>query len=272
MRYPDGGGLPPAARAKREQVRLEAAGLFAAGMSPPAVAEKLRVSRKSAYVRHHAWRTAGAGAPASKGPGGQHCRLNTAQVERLEAALDAGPAVWGWTEDQRWTLARVTVLVGRLFHVSYTPRGIYYLPHRLGWSPRVPRRRRRARRRGDRHLGEGDLAAGGTTARDQDAWICFADEAGQSLRPPKARTWSRRGRTPIVTVPGKGSGRVDLAGLICLKPGRRTRLIYRMMIYRRRSRRSRIGFARRRRSSSGSRPRAACASPSSDGAGPRRRG
>jgi transposase len=78
------------------------------------------------------------------------------------------------------------------------------------------------------------VAAGGTTARDQDAWICFADEAGQSLRPPKARTWSRRGYTPTVTVSGKGSGRVNLAGLICLKPGQRTRLIYRMMIYRRR--------------------------------------
>ncbi|NRQ40928.1 transposase [Nonomuraea sp. NN258] len=78
------------------------------------------------------------------------------------------------------------------------------------------------------------MAAGGTTARDQDAWICFADEAGQSLRPPKARTWSRRGYTPTVTVSGKGSGRVNLAGLICLKPGQRTRLIYRMLIYRRR--------------------------------------
>ncbi|WP_217371168.1 transposase [Nonomuraea antri] len=83
-------------------------------------------------------------------------------------------------------------------------------------------------------MGKGHLAAGGTTARDQDAWICFADEAGQSLRPPKARTWSRRGYTPTVTVSGKGSGRVNLAGLICLKPGQRTRLIYRMLIYRRR--------------------------------------
>ncbi|WP_433519810.1 hypothetical protein ACQP2T_22875 [Nonomuraea sp. CA-143628] len=54
------------------------------------------------------------------------------------------------------------------------------------------------------------------------------------MRPPKARTWSRRGHTPIVTVSGKGSGRVNLAGLLCVKPGRRTRLIFRMRIYRRR--------------------------------------
>ncbi|GAA2215678.1 hypothetical protein GCM10009850_111460 [Nonomuraea monospora] len=141
MRYPDGGGLTPAARARREQVRLEAAGLFAAGMSPPQVARKLRVSRKSAYVWHKAWRTAGTQALESKGPGGQRCRLSEGQVQRLEAALDAGPAVWGWIEDQRWTLARVTVLVGRLFHLSYTPRGICYLLHRLGWSPQVAQRR-----------------------------------------------------------------------------------------------------------------------------------
>lgn len=141
MRYPDGGGLTPAARAKREQIRLDAAGLFAAGMRPPEVARKLRVSRKSAYAWYKAWRTAGAEALASKGPGGQHCRLKAAQVQRLEAALDAGPAVWGWSEDQRWTLARVAALVSRLFHISYTPRGISYLLHRLGWSPQVPQRR-----------------------------------------------------------------------------------------------------------------------------------
>ncbi|MFD0480536.1 transposase [Nonomuraea thailandensis] len=52
------------------------------------------------------------------------------------------------------------------------------------------------------------------------------------MRPPKARTWSRRGHTPVVTVTGKGSGRVSVAGLICLKAGHRTRLIYRMLLYR----------------------------------------
>jgi hypothetical protein len=44
------------------------------------------------------------------------------------------------------------------------------------------------------------------------AWICFEDEAGQNLRPPKARTWARRGHTPVVAVSGKGSGRVTGGG------------------------------------------------------------
>jgi Homeodomain-like domain len=59
MRYPDGGGLTPAARARRELVRLEAAGLFAAGVRPPQAAKQLRVSRKSAYAWHKAWSLAG---------------------------------------------------------------------------------------------------------------------------------------------------------------------------------------------------------------------
>jgi len=71
----------------------------------------------------------------------------------------------------------------------------------------------------------------GKTVRDQDAWLCFEDESGQSLRPPKARTWSRRGHTPIIKVTGKGSGRVSLAGPVCSKPGQRTRLIYRIMVH-----------------------------------------
>ena len=51
--------------------------------------------------------------------------------------LEAGPP-WGWTEDQRWTLPRVTTLIGRLCHVRYTPRGTSYLLHRMGFTPQVP--------------------------------------------------------------------------------------------------------------------------------------
>ncbi len=67
----------------------------------------------------------------------------------------------------------------------------------------------------------GDLGEGTRLAAATGAWICFEDEAGQNLRPPKARTWARRGRTPVVTVSGKGSGRVSVAGLVCLRPGAR---------------------------------------------------
>ncbi|MEU2738505.1 helix-turn-helix domain-containing protein [Streptomyces sp. NPDC007095] len=52
MRYPDGDGRTAKQRAQREQVRFEAAELFAQGVAPPQVARRVRVSRKSAYAWH----------------------------------------------------------------------------------------------------------------------------------------------------------------------------------------------------------------------------
>ena len=77
----------------------------------------------------------------------------------------------------------------------------------------------------------GDLGEGSRLAAATNAWICFEDEAGQNLRPPKARTWARRGHTPVARVSGKGSGRVSIAGLVCLRSGQRGRLMYRLVVH-----------------------------------------
>jgi len=119
-------------------VRLQAAEWFAEGVEPLEVARRLRVSSNSAYVWRRRWRAGGEAALASRGPGGAVCRLGEAQLARLRAALDGGPAMWGWGEDQRWTLARVTMLTGRLLQLRYTLRGTSYLLHRLGYTPQVP--------------------------------------------------------------------------------------------------------------------------------------
>jgi putative transposase len=73
----------------------------------------------------------------------------------------------------------------------------------------------------------GDLASDKRTAADLGAWLCFEDESGQGLRPPKGRTWGRRGRTPVVTVTGGHDTRVSLAALIAVRPGHQARLIFR---------------------------------------------
>ncbi|MFB9710550.1 transposase [Streptosporangium sandarakinum] len=49
-----------------------------------------------------------------------------------------------------------------------------------------------------------------------------------------ARTWGRRGATPVVRVPGRREGRASVAALTCYRPGGRSRLIYRIHIHRRR--------------------------------------
>jgi transposase len=119
-------------------VRLQAAQMYEQGVSPVRVAARLRVSTKSAYQWRRRWRAGGETALVSQGPGGAVCRLNAGQVARLQAALEGGPAAWGWGEDQRWTLARVATLIARLFHVRYTLRGVSYLLHRVGFTPQVP--------------------------------------------------------------------------------------------------------------------------------------
>ena len=141
MRYPDGGGLTAAERARRERVRLEAADLIEGGAGDREVARRLRVSRMSVNRWRRALEAGGREALASKGAGGAKCKLSPAQLAELEAALQAGPAAWGWGEDQCWTLARVAEVVRRRFRVDYTLAGTDLLLHRIGWSVRVPARR-----------------------------------------------------------------------------------------------------------------------------------
>jgi transposase len=139
MRYPDGGGLTAAERARREQVRLAAAELIEAGASDREVARQFRVSQMSANRWRRALAAGGQAALASKGAGGTKCKLSAAQLRELEAVLDAGPAAAGWA-DQCWTLARIAEVISDRFRVEYTLAGVDLLLHRIGWSVQVPAR------------------------------------------------------------------------------------------------------------------------------------
>lgn len=140
MRYPDGGDLTAAERARRERVRLTAADLIEEGASDREVAPRFRVTRMPANRWRRALAAGGRAALASKGSGGARCRLTSAQVSEMVAVLEAGPAAWGWDEDQCWTLARIAEVVARRFGMDYTLAGLGLLLHRIGWSVQVPAR------------------------------------------------------------------------------------------------------------------------------------
>ena len=140
MRYPDGGGLDAAERARRERVRLAAAEMIEAGASDREIARRFRVSQMSANRWRRMLAAGGRAALASKGAGGARCKLTPAQLGELEAVLDAGPAAAGYA-DQCWTLARIADQVQRRFGAEYTLAGMDVLLHRLGWSVQVPARR-----------------------------------------------------------------------------------------------------------------------------------
>lgn len=139
VRYPQGGGLTDAERAARERVRCQAVACFEAGEKNREIAATLRVSERSVERWRRQWREGGQAGVASKGSPGRP-RLSEVQMARLERELERGPLAHGWT-DQRWTLARVKTMIGRLFHVSYTVEGTWRLLRRHGWSWQQPARR-----------------------------------------------------------------------------------------------------------------------------------
>lgn len=116
---------------------MTAAEMFEQGISPPEVARKLRVSRKSAYGWHQRWRDGGRPALVSTVASGWPARLEPAQIARLDVELEAGPAAHGWVEDQRWTLARIRMVIKKLFRVDYSLAGVWALLHRMGWTPQT---------------------------------------------------------------------------------------------------------------------------------------
>ena len=125
-------------------------------MDPVQVAKCLRVSTKSAIMPAVLARGR-RGGPDLQSPGGNVRKLDDTQLTRLRAALDLGPAAHGWKQDQRWTLARVTALIARLFHVSYTLRGTSLSGAR--WF-RTRRRSARGRPQGQRPGAGGDAFSG----------------------------------------------------------------------------------------------------------------
>ncbi|WP_406378513.1 winged helix-turn-helix domain-containing protein [Streptomyces sp. NBC_01618] len=120
-----------------ERRRLHAADLFEQGMRPVRVADALGVTRQAAGLWHRAWREGGLEVLRSKGTG-NHAYLSDDQEQELDGLLKAGPTAFGW-EDQRWTLARVGVLIEERFEVRYEISGVWRLLDRMGWSWQVPK-------------------------------------------------------------------------------------------------------------------------------------
>jgi transposase len=60
----------------------------------------------------------------------------------------------------------------------------------------------------------------------------FRGRGRADVAPSESTYLGPAGRTPQIPVSGKGSGRVSIAGLVCVRPGHRPRLIYRVRTHR----------------------------------------
>ena len=112
--------------------------MFAGGAPPSQVAAVLEVSVKSARLWRRAWTAGGVEALASKGPPGPDRVLSDAQLARLRARLELGPAAAGYGEDQRWTLARIGALIATMFHVRVSTFTVWHVMRRLGYTAQLP--------------------------------------------------------------------------------------------------------------------------------------
>ena len=208
MRYPDGGGLTAAERARREQVRLAAAELIEAGASDREVARRFRVS---------GCRRTGGGGRWPPAAGRPCCRkalvvaprkLSPAQVRELEAVLEAGPAAWGWDEDQCWTLARIAQVVRRRFKVEYTLAGLDLLLHRIGWSVQVPARQ--AAERDEARIASWQAETWPVVKASSSGWMVAQAEMG---RVPAVAGWGLLPRVGWAWCCGRAAGWEGVSGL-----------------------------------------------------------
>lgn len=115
-----------------------------------------------------AWLVGGVEALRSKGPVSPE-KLSSQQRARLETELKRSPLAHGFGDDQRWTLARVKTLIGKLFHIAYTIEGVSELLRRHGWSVQVPAQR--------------------ALERDEQAIATWKAEVWPAVKPPR-RTWA----------------------------------------------------------------------------------
>lgn len=188
------------------------------------MAREFYATAKTASRWHRAWEAGGAGALRSRGlfrcagrmtgswPGGGVAASQPGRVRLGRPALDAGP-------DPARDRGRVRGGLHRALGVVPARTVRLVMP-----ATRPPGHR--TRRRGHRVLQEGDVAGGKSTVAPRGAWVCFLDETGQGLRPPRTRTWARRGARPVIRVPAAlGGGRVSVIGMVCYRPGRRARLL-----------------------------------------------
>ena len=123
-----------------EQRRLRAARLFTKGMRPAEVARELGVSRQAATVWYHAWQEEGVRGLRQAERTGRPPVLTTKELTKVERALRAGPAAYGW-HTELWTLQRVADVIAMETGVRYHVGHVWKILRRLGWTWQKPARR-----------------------------------------------------------------------------------------------------------------------------------
>ncbi|EQD55576.1 ISXoo2 transposase [mine drainage metagenome] len=168
------------------------------GLRKSEIAKKLRVDRKTVYN----W-----SARMEKGidwknrkQRGAESRLSAGQKCDLKKIIDAGPREYGYDTDL-WTLKRIADVIMKEFDVHYNPTYVWWILHELNYSSQMPVAvsiekdpayvKEWLEKNYPEYMKE---------AKENNATILFQDESGVQSRPNVRKTWSRRGKRPVMRV------------------------------------------------------------------------
>ena len=125
-------------REEMEGRRLEAARELLNGLSQSKVARKFGVSRTTASRWYRSLAGKGVDSLKRRKATGRPSRLNMDQLNRLAQIYREPPAAHGYA-DERWTTARLAVVIESQFGVRYDRDHVGRLIYKLGLRERKPR-------------------------------------------------------------------------------------------------------------------------------------
>src|SRR6266852_1205985 len=128
------------------------------------------------------------------GRAGRNPRLGPADSAKLERALRAGPAAYGFATEV-WTLPRVATVIERLTGVAHHPGHVWRVLRALGWSLQRPARRARER----------DEAA--IAQWESRRWAVLKKTPGGSTRGSSSRTKAASPSSPSSAARGPRAAR-----------------------------------------------------------------
>lgn len=168
------------------------------GLKKSEIAEKLHVDRKTVYnwsVRMEKdldWK--------NRKQRGAKSRLSAEQKRELKKIIDAGPREYGYDTDL-WTLKRIADVILKEFDVHYNSTYVWWILHELNYSAQMPVAV--AIERNTEYVKvwlEKNYPEYVKEAKEKNATILFQDESGVQSRPNVRRTWSKKGKRPIMKV------------------------------------------------------------------------
>ena len=119
---------------------MQAADLFAKGVSQADIGRELEVSHQTVSDWHEKWAAGGKRALKSTGQPGRPPKVSEADLARVTRALEKGPRASGYPTEL-WTLARVADVIEKVTGVKYHPGHVWRVLRQMGWSRQRPARR-----------------------------------------------------------------------------------------------------------------------------------